>query len=362
MAGRPKANIAKKPFIPKKDIELTCAACGVLKKDNMYYVSYNLIHSTGRIPYCKPCLKKMISDGIGNVSLEKLQSTLQLIDRPFIFDLYKISLEDKSDTFGAYMKNLCLKQNRELTWKDSVFRPQLISELNYDNSLDHNKAYDNTNKQNINSHMDGFIVTEEIIDKWNFGYTTEEYYYFEKKYNQLKNNYSEKTAMHTEALLNYIRYRVKEEIATAKGDVAESKNWAGMAKDAATSAKINPSQLSKADLTEGLNTISELSQAIEREVDIIPILPRFKFRPNDALDFNIWCYVNYERHLKGMPLVDYEDIYKFYDERKADYIKQYGDPYGIFENEPTEGNRENILKFIDEEKEITPDIEDEGEE
>jgi len=348
--GRPKKTQTK-PYIPKKELNLTCAACSQLKKNTQYYVSYNPIHSSGRIPYCKSCLKNMISDDNGNVILDKLQSTLQLIDRPFIFDLYKISLEDTNDTFGVYLKNLSLKQNRELTWKDSVFRPQLNNELNYDNSLNQSKVYDNANKQNFNSQMEGFIVTDEIIDKWNFGYSTEEYYYFEKKYNQLKNNYSEKTAMHTEALLNYIRYRVKEEIATAKGDVSESKNWAGMAKDAATSAKINPSQLTKADLTEGLNTISELSQAIEREIDIIPILPRFKFRPNDALDFNIWCYVNYERHLKGMPLVEYADIYKFYDERKADYIKQYGDPYGIFENEPTEGNRENILTFIEEEKE-----------
>ena len=97
--------------------------------------------------------------------------------------------------------------------------------------------------------------------------------------------------MHTEALLNYIRYRVKEELSTAKGNVKEAKEWGQLAKDAATAAKINPSQLSKADLSDGLSTFSELSQAVEREVDIIPILPRFKCRPNDALDFNIWCYI-----------------------------------------------------------------------
>ena len=73
--------------------------------------------------------------------------------------------------------------------------------------------------------------------------------------------------MHTEALLNYIRYRVKEEIATAKGDVKEAKEWGALAKDAATAAKINPSQLSKADLSDGLSTFSELSQAVEKAVE-----------------------------------------------------------------------------------------------
>lgn len=169
-----------------------------------------------------------------------------------------------------------------------------------------------------------------------------------KKYKMLRNNYTEKTAMHTEALLNYIRYRVKEELATASGNVKEAKEWGSLAKEAATAAKINPSQLSKADLTDGLSTFSELSQAVEKEVDIIPILPKFKYRPNDALDFNIWCYVNYIRDLSGLPPCDYEEVYKFYDKRKEDYVKQYGDPYGIFNNDPTEKNRENIKRFIKE--------------
>ena len=164
----------------------------------------------------------------------------------------------------------------------------------------------------------------------------------------LKNNYKEKTNLHTEALLNYIRYRVKEEIATAKGDVKEAKEWGELANKAATSAKINPSQLSKADLSDGLSTFSELSQAVEKEVDIIPILPRFKYRPNDALDFNIWCYVNYIRDLGGLPPCNYEDVYSFYDRRKEDYIKQYGDPYGIFTDDTSEKNRDKIKIFIKE--------------
>ena len=96
----------------------------------------------------------------------------------------------------------------------------------------------------------------------------------------------------------------------------------------------------------GLNSFSELLMAVEQTVDVIPILPRFKFRPNDAIDFNIWCIINYLRDLEGKPLCSYEDIYKFYDQRKAEYIEQYGDPYGIFSGDPTEANRESVKKFI----------------
>jgi len=332
-------NTSVKP--QKKVAQITCAACGDPKKVLDYYVSYNLIHQTGRIPYCKSCLKKMIADENGNVSLEKVKETLRLIDRPFLYNIWKSSLKDSMDTFGTYMKNIAMSQYRKLGWEDSKFLPEIVNELNYDNVNNEN----NTHQSHVKSN---FILTDEIKDKWGNGYKLEEYEAFEKKYILLKNNYKEKTNLHTEALLNYIRYRVKEEIATAKGDVKEAKEWGELANKAATSAKINPSQLSKADLSEGLSTFSELSQAVEKEVDIIPILPRFKYRPNDALDFNIWCYVNYIRDLGGLPPCNYEDVYAFYDRRKEDYIKQYGDPYGIFTDDPTEKNRDKIKIFIKE--------------
>ena len=92
--------------------------------------------------------------------------------------------------------------------------------------------------------------------------------------------------------------------------------------------------------------MSELTKSLEQAVDVIKILPRFKYRPNDAVDFNIWCYVNYERRLNGQPEVTYEDVYKFYDEKKKQYIEQNGDPYGIFSNDTTERNRDTVKTFI----------------
>ena len=99
------------------------------------------------------------------------------------------------------------------------------------------------------------------------------------------------------------------------------------------------------DITNKEVTFYEIDVTDEQAVDVIPILPRFKFRPHDALDFNIWCYINYARDL-GLPHCEYEDVYKFYDKKKKEYLEQYGDPYGIFEDEPTEKNRENVKKFI----------------
>ena len=154
------------------------------------------------------------------------------------------------------------------------------------------------------------------------------------------------TNLHKEALLTYVRFKVKEEIATSKGDVQEAQKWYQAAQDAAEKAKITPKQLTKEDLQGGITSFSEIFKAVEQAVDVIPILPQFKYRPNDALDFVIWCYINYARDLQGLPQCSYEDVYRFYDKKKKEYLDQYGDSYGIFEEDPTPKNRENIKKFI----------------
>lgn len=299
--------ISKKPMKTKNKKEIMCASCGELQKDTLFYASYLSVHSkTGKLPYCKLCLKKMISDEFGNVQLDLLKRTLQIIDKPFLWDIWVSSNKGNGDTFGIYIKNLAMPQYRYLTWKDSLFDPQTNMELNYQSSL----------KQS------DFNITDEIVDKWGFGYKTDEYQAFERKYNFLKNNYPEKTSMHTEALLKYIRYSVKEEMSTAINDVGAAKSWGALAKDAATAAKINPSQLSKADLTDGLSTFGELTRIVEQTQDIISTLPRFKQRPHDKVDFTILCYINYVRDLKGLPPAEYSEIYKFYELRVKDYKEQ----------------------------------------
>jgi hypothetical protein len=324
-----------------------CPMCGDDKDIGKFYNSYSILYRADnphKMCICKSCVLDLYAHylNIYNNDKKAVCKVCDLLDVYFsnaLFEAAKIQSDKnkKSIVMQIYIQKVnSMKQYQNKTSKDSE-------------PLDGN---DNTNIQLANQDMmNNTHTSQELIDKWGSGYEAEEYIAFEHKYQSLKNNYNEKTAMHTEALLIYIRYRCKEEIATARGDVKEAKEWGALADKAATNAKINPSQLSKADLTDGLSTFSELSQAIEREVDIIPILPQFKCRPNDALDFNIWCYVNYIRHLQGQPLCEYDDVYKFYDKRVQDYIKQYGDPYGIFTDDTSTKNRENIKRFLKEEDE-----------
>ncbi len=288
-------NINKKTEQDKKQ----CTKCLKSKKSNTdFYMSYSIAHSDGRMPICKQCIFEIAGENYKDV-----QTALRMIDRPWLPHLWQSALEDKRETLGAYFVLINAKDFRHLTWADSELENQVQLE--------------NTNSKNANK--DNMQITEEMISKWGEGYTPEEYRSFERKYQMLKNNYQEKTAMHTEALLTYIRYRVKEELATAKGQVKDAKDWGALAQQAATNAKINPSQLSKSDLSDGLDTFGQLVRTVEQAVDIIPILPKFKEKPQDKVDFTILCYVNYVRDLKGLPPAEYDEIYKFYEERKKEY-------------------------------------------
>lgn len=316
--GRPAGNKAKLAM-PKSNTEVAkkvCRACGKEKKVNgdnsAFYTSNSALDSDGKTSACKMCIKKQID----YEKPETIKNQLRELNRPFLPDYWLSNIQEcknkgYSDYFGNYLKNIQMPNSKykDMGWEDSS-----------DKSFD----YRNPDQAEFTEE----ITEEEIIYKWGEGYSALEYKMFERKYNMLKNNYPEKTAMHTEALLTYIRYRVKEEVATASGDSKAAKEWGTLAKDAATAAKINPSQLSKSDLSDGLDTFGQLARSVEQVVDIVSILPRFKERPQDRGDFTIWCYINYVRDLKGLPLADYSDIYKFYDERKKAY-EELGDDNDI---------------------------------
>lgn len=295
----------------KVDIDkVQCGACAEFKSSRDFFKSYNPLHTTGVLPYCKKCVHRLCHYDDMTINLEKLKEILRQFDRPFLYDLYETSLRSGKDGVGMYFKNLTLRQFRSLSWKDSVLEPRREVVNPYD---------DRDLKPVL-----GALERVDLTEKWGFGYSDEELYSFEKKYQLLKNNYPEQTAMHTEALLTYIRYRVKEELATAHGDVGAAQKWGDLANKAATNAKINPNQLSKADLSGGLSGFGELIRAVEQAVDIIPVLPKFKAKPQDKVDFTLWCYINYVRRMKNLPDVEYHEIYNFYEQRKKEYEQATG--------------------------------------
>lgn len=335
----------------------TCTMCEQSKLVPHFYRSFNPLHPDGYMPMCKDCVKNACyNEETDDVDVEKLKNLLRQLDRPFILEYYdaavsqydklysgkRVSKRSRLEIVGYYFKNIqSLKQLKTLTWEDGFkYTSQNPEVIQSDRRTEDDEIVYNFTEED-------FTVTHEIIRLFGEGYSKKEYKAMKTKYDFLKQNYPSITNLHVEALVNYVRLKVKAELATARGSISEAKSWDELATKAAEKAKINPSQLSQKDLQGGFNSFSETFQAVEQAVDVIPILPQFKYRPNDAPDFIIWCFINYLRRLEGKPDCSYEDVYHFYDERKDEYIKQYGDPYGIFTEDPTEKNREKIKQFID---------------
>lgn len=346
-----------------------CSCCGEEKSLSEFYMSKSPLHALdGKTPICKDCvIKSSVDPDTNKINEDRFKNILRQIDKPF----YKDNLQSAINQFKKenshvpdeeviyhgdmiirlYMKNIAtLRQvsskSYEDSEKDGFFQKhstviQKTKKAEYKKDLAKKK-----NEEIISVDEDAFEVTQEMIDMFGEGFTRLEYKKMLKKYNDMTKTYVIQTNLHKEALLTYVRFKVKEEIATAKGDVQEAQKWYQAAQDAAEKAKITPRQLTKEDLQGGITSFSEIFKAVEQAVDVIPILPQFKYRPNDALDFVIWCYINYARDLQGLPQCSYEDVYKFYDKKKNEYLEQYGDPYGIFDDDPTPQNRNNIKKFI----------------
>ena len=350
----------------KKPRYKTCLACppdNNKKTLSNFYLSRNPLHQDGKLPWCKDCIKRLSLNADGEIDEDKFKSVLRQIDRPYYQDVLQSAInqyksehsyiEDEDvkyhggDILGLYFKNL--NTLRQVTYKsygdsekEGFIRKQGVQP--YDVSIE--KTVRQSQEEKHKSDIGDFEITDEIISLFGDGYSKQEYKKMYDKYEKLKINYTLQTNIHQEALATYVRFKVKEEDATARGNVEEAKKWYDIAESAAEKGKLTPKQLTKADLDSGVNSVSELVKAVEQAVDVIKILPRFKYRPNDAPDFNIWCYVDYERKLNDQPPISYEEVYSFYDKKRDEYISQNGDPYGIFKNEPTIKNRESVKTFI----------------
>lgn len=369
--------------------------CPICKKSksitNGFYKSTSPLYQEDKcVPICISCVKENIVNEDGSINKSKMKTMLQRLDKPLYWDdlesayaqyrrEHSYFTDDEvarhgKDIIGLYFKNIMLRQNKDKSFADSEKdnfihvnsnTPQQeierIAKKYTDasaNDVDIDMYKERANYKGVKSrhakdddeivvlNHDIFEVTQDMVDLFGEGYTRSEYKKMVKKYKEMSQTYVIQTSIHKEALVTYVRFKVKEEIATAKGDVVEAQKWYNAAQNAAEQGKLTAKQISKEDLQGGIVNFSDIFSAIEGAKERIKIFPEFKYQPKDAADFIIWCYVNYERNLNNMPEVEYKDIYEFYDKKKKEYVDTYGDPYGIFTDDTTEENRETIEKFI----------------
>lgn len=170
-------------------------------------------------------------------------------------------------------------------------------------------------KENGNITKTENVSLDELEALFGEGFSPKALIVMYKRYKELENNYPVgRSAMHQEALVTYVKYAYKRDQAISEDDMEAADKWGKLASKQATDAKINPSQLSAADLSDGITNFSKIAEAVEREQDIIPLLPTYN-QPEDRIDYAIWQMVLYIRRLQNMPEITYAELYKFLDEQ-----------------------------------------------
>lgn len=306
--------VKKNEDSPKSKV---CLECTKEQRLGEFYKHDSPIYKDNKYPICKKCIKSKlrIDDPLSSVAIESVKDVMLQMNKPFMHDLWISSINEakktnKKDIFGLYKKNVD-QNNPTGTWKDSVFTTENKQVLNI---------------VTINTDNEPELLPEnelEILkEKYGYGYPDNEYLLFEKKYQQLAPSFQLLTTMHEEYFKEYCINKVKETLAKARGDFKEAKEWATMVKDVAEAGKLKPSQMSKADLSSGLEGFGQLARAVEEKHELISLLPKFTQQPKDKVDIVLWLYINYIRDLKGLPEVEYKKIWEFYEKRIAEYEKQ----------------------------------------
>ncbi|WP_080845567.1 hypothetical protein [Cytobacillus gottheilii] len=287
-----------------------CSKCTTPKRLAEFYKSYSPLDADERLRICKSCVQEMVD--INNI--ESLKNMLRMLDKPFVASLWQSSLTQGSP-IGSYFKLINMKDFRHLTWADSMNDSEIKQHTE-------NKAPVPSSSVDVVETDVPLDELKELKEIYGHGYPDEEYILFEKKFRKLKPSFQLPTTMHEEYLREYCVNKVKETLAKSKGEFKEAKEWSIMAKEAAEAGKLKPSQMSKADLSKGLDGFGQLSRMVEEHRDIIPLLPKFTEQPKDKVDVTLWLYVNYIRDLEGLPEAAYKDIYEFYEVRRQDYESQ----------------------------------------
>lgn len=294
-----------------------------------------------RYPICKTCISQMVNAE----DLETVYPILRELNIAFVPTLWfsTIKKTTPAGALGSYLKQPGLFAYKAQGYSDSQkITPEerrSVEELIAAKYINEKKTEKDVE--------DKKSVTGKMVDFWGSGWKDTEYPLMQDVYDKLIKNFPAATQMHVESLKNYVIANVKYTIYSQLENTGEASKWYNMMKDAADRAKITPKQLTKADLQGGLNSFSELIQAVEQAVDVIPILPKFMMQPRDIPDFIIWSYIDYERASAGKPSPAYEEIYDFYNQKVATYIKETGDPEGLFDFIIPSQMREKIKDFID---------------
>jgi hypothetical protein len=218
----------------------TCLHCGDDWAVSSFYSHRNPLINE-RFGFCKKCVRKNIDLN----SMDTFTIFLQTMDIPYLKEFWKQANEAKNETVGTYFKNLSLKQNRDLHFKNS------------------DDLTGKTNKAEL-SGMDyeDFEITNEMIRRWGRNLELEDYIFLEEEYDNL-GGYEAETAIQERLVRNMARTQLMAEKASEEGDTNRYEKMMKTLSSQMNDANIKPVQVKSASEDGSLRSWGEWVKKIE---------------------------------------------------------------------------------------------------
>lgn len=232
--------------------KLNCSCCGNDKDVKDFYSSNSPFHkSTQKMHVCKECFVDYIKDDIN-----KLKDALRMIDKPFLLDLYKSSVEEAErlnrNAFRVYMKNVVMRQYSSYTWENSDFEGHIKSEhIDVD---DLEEVEEIQLEESLNT----------LRQRWG-KFEKEDYIFLENFYREYENNYATDTPVQINLYKNIAKVQLQAEKELANGNTKNYKDLMDLSSKLHNDGNIKPIQNTGNNEDRGLSTYGLWIKEVERE-------------------------------------------------------------------------------------------------
>jgi hypothetical protein len=218
----------------------TCLKCAKEYAVSSFYGHRNPLINE-KFGFCKKCVKESVD--LNN--METLYDFLRTMDIPYLKDFWKQANDAQTETIGTYFKNLSLKQNRDLRFKDS------------------DEITGKTNKATLSEiDYDDFEITEAILKRWGRNLEFDDYVQLEEEFENL-GGYEAETTIQERLFKNMARTQWMANKALEEGDHNKYEKMMKTLSTQMQDANVKPVQVKSASEDGGLKSWGEWVKKVE---------------------------------------------------------------------------------------------------
>lgn len=276
-----------------------CIKCGLDKVVDKDFVKNYNNKSDNRDLWCNECRKKVEDE-------EDLIFYCKENNRGYSTILFKEAMRESKKKLNKMIKVEKITNYEEKLMKMVI--SYYFSKMNLMNN-EGQKVKDNSNITKNND----IKVPLDLIKRWGNLEDPNEYEILEDNYQRYCMSFKVENEAQADYLRKAIAASLRVDKAIASGDAKEAETWMKVYDSAMKAGKLQPVQMSASDMLSGVVTFSQFFELVEKQ-GFIPPMPNII---RDDIDYAIWKFVNYNRELMDLPLVELGEVKNIMD---YDYI------------------------------------------